>query len=155
MLPDSKSLGPSLPIRISADTEITHLPMQGRPVGRLALPSQLRSQLSIPTRRGCARAGAAGPRRVSAHFLLMPNLQPPGPSRKQPMGFPCSLEGQVYPDDASLCLVSYPALLDETRGEGSIGTGTRLPVSRLHVRLGGGPVFRLPFWKSSDFPPQG
>ena len=61
MLPDSKSLGPSLPIQISADTEITHLPMQGRPVGRLALPSKMRSQLSIPARRGCAGAGAADP----------------------------------------------------------------------------------------------
>lgn len=102
------------------------------------------------------RRGWGGrPRRVSAHFLLMPNLQPPGPSRKQPMGFPCSLEGQVYPDDASLCLVSYPALLDETRGEASIGMGTLLPVSQLGVRPGGGPVFRLPIWKSSDFPPQG
>ena len=71
------------------------------------------------------------------------------------MGFPCSLEGQVYPDDASLCLVSYPALLDETRGEAAIGMGTLLPGSQVEVRPGGGPVFRLPIWKSSDFPPQG
>lgn len=61
MLPDSKSLGPSLPAQISADTEITHLPMQGRPVGRLVLPSQLRSQLLIAARRECPGVGAAGP----------------------------------------------------------------------------------------------
>lgn len=159
MLPDSKSLGPSLPAQIPADTEITYLPMQGRPVGRLVLPSQLRSRLLIAARRGCPRVGAAGPRRISGHFLLMPNLQaslqPPGPSRKQPMGFPCSLEGQIYPNDASLCLGSYPALLDERRGEGYIGTGALLPVSWLDVHPGGGPMFRLLIWKSSDCPLQG
>lgn len=159
MLPDSKSLGPSLPTQISADTEITHLPIQGLPVGRLVLPSQLRSWLLIAARRGCPEVGAASPSRISGHFLLMPNLQaslqPPSPSRKQPMGFPGSLEGQVYPEEASLCLVSYPALLDERRGEGYIGMGALLPVSWLDVHPGGGPVFRLPIWKSSDFPPQG
>lgn len=97
MLPDSKSLGPSLPVQISVDTEITHLLMQGRPVGRLVLPSPLRSQLLIPGRREhwCPRARAADLRRTTSHFLSMPNLQaglqPPGASREHHVGFPCSL----------------------------------------------------------------
>lgn len=91
MLPDSKSLGPSLPVQISVDTEITHLLMQGRPVGRLALPSPLRSQLLIPGRREhwCPRTGVADLRRTTSPFLSMPNLQA-GP---QPPG--------VYPEDTT------------------------------------------------------
>ena len=76
MLPDSKSLGPSLPAQIPADTEITHLPMQGRPVGRLVLPSQLRSRLLIAARRGCPQGWGSRPQEDIWSLPL--DAKPPG-----------------------------------------------------------------------------
>lgn len=137
MLPDSKSLGPSLPAQISADTEIIHSDA-GSACGAAGASSST-EELAVDRCKGEGAPGwgAASPSRL---WSLSLDAKPPGqPSatksiQKTAHGVSRFPGGTGLPRGCQpLCLVSYLALLDERRGEGYIGMGALLPMSWLDV----------------------